>query len=196
MDIADMTFTIVDVETTGLSPAMGDRVCEIGAVKLKGGAMSGTFHSMIDPQRPISPAASAKNGITPEMLKGAPAFAAIAKDIHAFLSGTVLVAQNAQFDLDFINNEFRLVAFPEWNGYVIDTISLARRVVPGLPSYNLDLLARTFGVTFTSRHRSMGDVEATADIFQKCVGRLKEAGAARSLEELIKIGEPWRRTRR
>ncbi|OHB75015.1 MAG: hypothetical protein A2Z34_10560 [Planctomycetes bacterium RBG_16_59_8] len=196
MDIGSMTFTILDVETTGLSPAMGDRVCEIGAVKLKGGAMSGTFHSMVDPQRPISPAASAKNGITPEMLKGAPAFSAIAKDIHAFMSGTVFVAQNAQFDLDFINSEFRRAAFPEWNGYVIDTISLARRAIPGLSSYNLDILARTFGVTFTSRHRSMGDVEATAEIFLKCVGRLKETGAARTLEELIVIGKPWRRPRR
>lgn len=194
MEICMATFTVIDVETTGLSPAMGDRVCEVGAVKIKDGKIVGSFESLVNPRRPVSPGAYAQHRISDDMLKDAPDFTVIAQELFAFMSGTVLVAQNAQFDLDFLNSEFPRVGFPVWNGYVLDTIALARRAKPGLPSYNLDSLSKAFGVTITDRHRALGDVEATAEVLLKCVDILQQSSAARSLEDLLTIGKPWKKT--
>lgn len=193
MEIWSATYTVIDVETTGLSPAEGERVCEIGAMKLRNGKPIGSFHTLVDPQRPVSPGAFATNQITAEMLRGVPVFDAIVREVYAFISDTVLVAQNASFDLGFINSELTRASFPRWNGYVVDTISLARKAIPGLPTYKLDRLAQEFNVTFTSRHRSMGDVEATAEIFLKCVALLREKEAVRTLEDLLTVGKPWRK---
>ena len=105
--VDDADFLVVDVETTGLSVDSGDRVCEIAAVKLRGGAVVETFTSLIDPQRPISAGAYAVNQISPTMLRDAPIFSSIAKKLQTMMGGTILVAYNAPFDLSFLTNEFR-----------------------------------------------------------------------------------------
>jgi DNA polymerase-3 subunit epsilon len=107
--IDESDYLVIDVETTGLSPDSGDRVCEIGVVKLRGGAVIETFGSLIDPQRPISAGAYAVNGISPQMLLNAPIFSTVAEKLWGMMADSIIVAYNAPFDVSFITNEFRLI---------------------------------------------------------------------------------------
>ncbi len=182
-DPRTVPFVVIDVETTGLDPE-AERICEVGAIRLVGGREEGRYQSLVRPDRPVSEGALAKHGLTDETLRGAPLFAEIAADLRRFLAGTVLVAQNAEFDVSFLNAEFRRAGMPPLALPAVDTIVLARRVRPGLATYNLDNLARHFNVELRERHRSLGDCEATAAVFWKCV----EAMAPRSVDELVRKG--------
>jgi DNA polymerase-3 subunit alpha (Gram-positive type) len=176
-------FVVVDVETTGLSP-LEDRVVEVGAIRLVGGKEEARYHSMIQPGRPMPDAARAANGITDEMLKDAPTFDKIAPDFRKFMAGCVLVAQNAEFDVAFLNAEFSRAGMSKLALPALDTILLARKVKPGLSTYNLDNLAYHFKVKFNQRHRSIGDCEVTGVIFWQCV----EALRPKTMDDLFKKG--------
>jgi DNA polymerase III epsilon subunit len=191
VDIAEIIFSVIDVETTGLSCKEGDRVCEIAAIKLKGQNRIGSFQSLINPKREISPEAFQRNKITQDMLKGAPFFEEIAPSLYGFIRGSVFVAQKAYFDLDFINSEFARCGYPHLRGDVIDTISLGKYLFPGKQHYNLDSLMEIFDVGKVERHRSMGDVEATAEVFVRCVRKLNEKGI-KDISRLLEIGRPVR----
>ncbi len=183
LDPKTSPFVVIDVETTGLLPAE-DRIVEVGAIRLIGGKEDGRFHSMIHPGRPMPEAARAKNGISDEMLKDAPSFDKIAADLRKFMAGSVLVAQNAEFDVAFLNNEFCRAGMSKLAMPALDTIPLARKVKPGLPTYNLDNLAYHFKVKFKERHRSIGDCEVTGVIFWQCV----EALRPKTMDDLLKKG--------
>ena len=184
LDLSTTEFVVVDVETTGLSPA-ADRVCEVGAIKYAAGKEKGRYQTLVDPERDMPESARAVHGITEEMLDDAPPFAKIAPDLRKFLARTVLVAQNASFDVSFLNAEFERAGLSKLAIPVVDTIALARKVRPGLWSYNLDSLARSFRVSVSKRHRSIGDCEVTGEIFWKCY----EALRPRSLDELVRKGK-------
>jgi DNA polymerase III epsilon subunit len=189
VDIDSATFVVLDTETTGLDPLDGHRVCEIGAIKLKDARETDRFHSLINPGRDISPEAQAKNRITPDMVKSAPPFGGIAPSLRQFLAGSVLVGQNVEFDLAFLNAEFQKAGMSRLSLPAIDTIALARRARPGLASYNLDNLAFQFRITFTARHRSIGDCEVTVRVFQECAKILRQKGDVRTLEDLVRRGQ-------
>ena len=190
MDIDAATFVVIDVETTGLNPSTGDRVCEVGAIKIHQGKELERYQSLIHPGRLIPEAARAKHQISDEMVKESPPFKEIAPKLRTFLAGTVLVAQNAGFDVSFLNNEFLLSGMAKLGSPAVDTIPLARRVRPGLSTYNLDNLAFHFRVTFNSRHRSIGDCEVTSRIFLDCLKALRQRGEVKTLEDLLKKGAP------
>jgi len=183
MDPRIFPFVVIDVETTGLDPAE-DRVCEVGAIRVVGGREEQRYHSLVKPDRPVSEGARSKHGITDEMLRDAPPFARIAPDLRRFIAGTVLVAQNAEFDASFLNAEFRRAGLPKLVPQAIDTIALARRVRPGLGTYNLDSLARAFNVPVGERHRSLGDCETTARVFWKCVESLPPRAVEASIRDM------------
>jgi DNA polymerase-3 subunit epsilon len=103
-----VAFALFDVETTGLSPAYGHRVCEVACLRVHDGLEVGSFESLVDPGRPISPGAFRVNRITPDMLSGAPTFAAVAGPFLALMEGAVLVAHNAPFDLGFLAAELEI----------------------------------------------------------------------------------------
>ncbi len=191
MDTVASPFVVIDVETTGLDPSE-DRICEVGAIRFEGRRETGRYHSLVQPQRKIPGDAVALHGISDEMLRGAPTFARIAPDLRRFLAGTFLVAQNAEFDLSFLNAEFERAGMGKLPNPAVDTIALARRAAPNLGSYSLDSLARHFQVDLKDRHRSMGDCEATARVFLKCVDALRPADARR----LIAMGTMKRPARR
>lgn len=188
MDLDAATFTVIDVETTGLDPASGDRVCEVGAIKMQVGKELGRFETLVNPERPISEGARAKHKISDEMVRESPTFAAVAPKLRPFLAGTVLVAQNAGFDLGFLNAEFVRAGMAKLSVPAVDTIPLARKVRPGLSTYNLDNLAFHFGLKFNARHRSIGDCEVTAKIFLDCLKALRQRGEVRTLEDLVRKG--------
>ena len=176
-------FTVIDVETTGLAPA-DDRVCEIGAIRLIGGKEDARFQSLVQPGRPMPEMARSKHGISDDMLKDAPTFDKIAADLRRFMSGSVLVAQNAEFDVGFLNAEFTRAGMTKLAIPALDTILLARKVKPGLPTYNLDTLAFHFKVAFKERHRSIGDCEVTGLIFWQCVQALRP----KTMNDLLEKG--------
>ncbi|MBI4810104.1 MAG: 3'-5' exonuclease, partial [Ignavibacteriales bacterium] len=163
--IDEADYLVIDVETTGLSVDRGDRVCEIGAVKLRGHAIIETYGSLIDPQRPISYGAFSVNGITPQMLSDAPVFSAVAKKIWDMMDNSILVAYNAPFDLSFITNEFRLIGYPPIKNTTIDALAIARQLLPGLQSYQQENVARIAGISFPVKHRALEDTLATAQLF-------------------------------
>jgi DNA polymerase III epsilon subunit family exonuclease len=183
LDPRTSPFVVVDVETTGLKPEQ-DRVCEVGAIRLVGGKEEGRFHRMIHPGMPMPAESTKVNKITDDMLKDAPRFDGIAAELRKFMSGSILVAQNAEFDVSFLNAEFLRAGMSRMAMPALDTILLARKVKPGLPTYNLDNLAYHFRVKFKERHRSIGDCEVTGQVFWQCV----EALRPRSMEDLLKKG--------
>lgn len=183
LDPRTAAFTVIDVETTGLAPAE-ERVCEVGAIRLIGGKEQGRYQSLVQPGRPMPEVARSKHGISDEMLKDAPTFDRIAGDLRQFMSGSILVAQNAEFDVAFLNAEFQRAGMAKLAMPALDTILLARKVKPGLSTYNLDTLAYHFKVKFKERHRSIGDCEVTGLIFWQCV----EALRPRTMDDLLKKG--------
>ena len=171
--IDETDFLVVDVETTGLSSDAGDRVCEVGAVRLRGCAVLDTFGSLVDPRRPISAGAYAVNRISPQMLTSAPQFSSIAEKLWEMMQHSVLVAYNAPFDLSFIVNEFRLIGFPPIRNVVVDALAIARKLLPGLGKYPQENVAQVLGISFPVQHRATEDAIVTAKIFTLFMSILK-----------------------
>ncbi len=125
--LPELPYVAIDVETTGLAPADGHRVCEIAMLRFLRGTVVDSLVSLVNPLRPISPGASAVNGITDAMVVRAPTFPDLFPRILDFLGDDTLVFHNAPFDLSFLRMEARY-AGGEWPGNpVIDTLTLARR---------------------------------------------------------------------
>lgn len=169
----EANFVIVDVETTGLSVEYGDRVCEVGAVKLRDGAIIETFSSLINPQRPISAGAYQVNRISPHMLTDAPIFPIVAGKLRQIIDGSVIVAYNTPFDISFLVNEFRLTGFHPPDNPVVDALALARQIVPGLARYPQENVAEVIGIPFPVKHRALEDAMVTTQIFLMFIHILK-----------------------
>jgi DNA polymerase-3 subunit epsilon len=190
--IEALRFVVLDLETTG-SRAGDDRITEVGAIRVEGGAITGTFHSLVRPDRPIPPAITRLTGIHELILAGAPRFPAIAGALLDFLGNGVLVAHNASFDARFLEAEMRAAGHPPPPNAQLCTMRLARRLLPDLRSCSLDSLAGHFGFAFRARHRAMGDAEVTVQVLRVLVEAARAAGAA-SLGDLRALAR--RRERR
>lgn len=156
----------VDVETTGLYPLFGDRIVELGALKVSGDREIDSFSELIDPQRPISPGAMAVNRITNEMVLGKPTFAELAERFSAFIENVILVAHNAPFDLGFLSAELRTAGLGVPANPIIDTLQIARRYGK-FRSNSLSFLARHFGLATPEAHRALGDCQTTFQVFRR-----------------------------
>jgi DNA polymerase III epsilon subunit family exonuclease len=183
--IDETDYLVIDFETTGLSPDGGDRACEVGAVRLRGGAVMDTFGTLIDPQRPLSAGAYAVNGISPRMLVGAPTFAEVAERLRTMMKGAALVAYNAPFDMGFLVNELRLAGYPRPANVVIDALALARQLLPGLGKYPQENVARVAGISLPVRHRALEDALVTAQLFTVFCSMLR-AYDCRTLGDLLR----------
>jgi DNA polymerase-3 subunit epsilon len=179
-----LPFTFLDVETTGLAPHQGHRVCELAMVQVTGERVDQAFESLIDPQRPLDPRAAAVHGISVEMLRGAPTFAAVADEVATIIEGSVLVAHNAPFDMAFLEHEFRLAHMPAPANTVIDTLRLARRLLRR-SSYSLGALSRDLHLELPA-HRAMADVVALRGLFRYLLQRLAHMDIV-TLEELLRF---------
>jgi DNA polymerase III epsilon subunit family exonuclease len=187
IDIKSCSFTVFDVETTGLYPYSGDRICEIGAVRFSPGKRPvRKFTELIDPQRPISPGAFSVNGITDGMVRGKPTIDKIMPAFLRFIDGSVLVAYNAGFDLGFLEASLgeRKQLLDEY--HVIDALSLARRLFPGVGRYNLGSVARALGISTEGEHRAMADAMITLKIFRMELEALEAAGVT-TIENIAAI---------
>ncbi len=161
---------MLDTETTGLDPALGHRVIEIGCVEMLGRRLTGQrFHSYINPEREIDAGAMQVHGITNERVAGEPVFGAIAAELIDFIRGAELVIHNAAFDIGFLNQEFSLLGLEPVAtvcGGVIDTLKMAREMRPGRKN-NLDALCKDFGVDNSNRqlHGALLDAELLAEVY-------------------------------
>jgi DNA polymerase III subunit alpha, Gram-positive type len=181
--IDETDFLVIDFETTGLFANGGDRACEIGAVKLRGGAVIETFSTLIDPRRPISSGAYAVNKISSQMLETAPEFSEIANQLWQMMNDAVLVAYNAPFDFSFLVSEFRLAGYPAITNVVVDALAIARQILPGLNKYPQENVARVVGIPFPVKHRALEDAMVTAKMFTLFTSILK-AHDLRSVADL------------
>ncbi|HEX4697896.1 MAG TPA: DEDD exonuclease domain-containing protein, partial [Actinomycetes bacterium] len=181
----EVTFVVVDLETTGGSPASCE-ITEIGAVKVRGGEKLGEFQTLVNPDVPIPAFISVLTGITNHMVASAPRLAIA---LPAFLEfagpDAVLVAHNAPFDIGFLKAACTLLE-QDWPGNrVLDTARLARQVVTRdeAPNCKLSSLARLFRAGTTPDHRALSDARATVDVLHGMLERLGNLGV-RSLDEL------------
>jgi len=191
----DAVFTVLDVETTGLNPLFGDRVCEIALLRYRGGRELDRFHSLVNPGRPTSPGAFAVHGILDEDLSCAPLFGDIAPTVLHSLEDSIVVAHNAPFDLAFLAAEFERFGLPEITNVVVDTLALARRCYR-FPSNSLGGVARFLGMDICGQHRALADVVTTRGILERFLADLAQKGMV-TLGALLKTqGGPvgrWRR---
>jgi DNA polymerase-3 subunit epsilon len=155
-------YVVVDVETTG---GRGDRhrVTEIGAVKVRDGEIIDRFQTLLNPQRTIPPGITRLTGISPAMVEDAPYFADVADAFEAFMSDAIFVAHNVEFDYGFIAGEFarigRMFRHPK-----LCTCASMRKLYPGMRSYSLASLCRSFDIPLKQHHRALCDAEAAAEL--------------------------------
>jgi DNA polymerase-3 subunit epsilon len=154
---------IFDVETTGLLPNGGDRIVEIAMLRMRYATLEASFSSLVNPERASSPQAQAVHGIPTALLADAPHFADIADTVLAMLAGSVLVAHNAPFDVAFLETELKLAGRPVPTNPVIDTLTLARRLL-SRSSYSLQSLAGELALA-PPTHRALSDVFALQGVY-------------------------------
>lgn len=183
--LREVTFVVVDLETTGVTPD-GAGITEIGAVKVRGGEVVGEFATLVDPGVPIPPQIVALTGITPAMVRSAPRIEQVLPTFLEFVSGAVLVAHNAGFDVSFLKAACQTHGY-EWpKPTVVCTLKLARRVLGRQETrgHRLSTLASLFGARSTPKHRALDDAKATVDVLHGLLERVGPLGV-QSLEELL-----------
>jgi len=173
-----VTLAVVDVETTGLSPRYGDRICEIAVLRVEG-EREQAFESLVNPGRPISPGAAAVHRITGDEVRSAPSFQALAPSLWPLFDGAVVLAHNAPFDLGFLAAERHYLGLPPLDNLVLDTLALARSYFD-FPRNSLGLIAEALTIPPTVRHRAMADVRTTLSV----ADRLLEDLAGRGLTSI------------
>lgn len=183
--LRDLTFCVVDLETTGGSAQGGSMITEIGAVKVRGGELLGEFQTLVNPRMEIPPFIAVLTGISNTMVADAPPIESALPSFLEFASGCVLVAHNAPFDVGFLKYFAEQQGRPWPRFEVLDTAKLARRVITrdDAPNCKLSSLAKAFNSTTTPNHRALSDARATVDVLHGLMERLGGLGV-HTLEEL------------
>jgi DNA polymerase III epsilon subunit family exonuclease len=161
-ELTDTTFVVFDLETTGLELTRSG-ITEIGAVKLVNGVPTEQFTTLVKPDFRIDEENEKLTGISEEMVKDAPKISSVIPDFMKFISGAVLVAHNAEFDVKFIKY-FAGAEEYEVKNEVLDTMALARKYLPQLKNHKLNTVAEHFGIVF-HHHRALSDAYATSEVF-------------------------------
>ena len=175
--LAALSYTVFDTETTGLDPAGGDKIIQIGAVRIVNGRLlrAESFEQLVDPRRTIPAAGVPIHGIRPEMVVGQPTIDRVLPAFHDYARDTVLVAHNAAFDMRFLQLEEAATGV-RFDQPVLDTLLLSAVVHPSQDSHGLEAIAERFGITVVGRHTALGDALVTAEVWLKLVALLEAAG--------------------
>ncbi len=182
--LRDVTFCIVDLETTGGS-ADGDLITEIGAVKVRGGECLGTFQTLVNPGTAIPPQITMLTGITQAMVLPAPRVEEVLPAFVEFAAGTVLVGHNVRFDAGFLNRALERAGWPRLGHPLVDTVALARRLVRDeVPNCRLATLASRFRLDHQPSHRALDDALATTDLLHLLLERSAAYGVL-GLDDLL-----------
>lgn len=168
-------FVVFDIETTGFSP-VNNRIIEIGAVKVESGEIVDRYSAFVNPDVPIPFEIEKLTGINDEMVMDAPFIEAVLPEFLEFCQEAVLVAHNASFDMSFLMENAERLGIQKEFTYV-DTVGIARILLPHQAKHTLDAVAKTLGVSLENHHRAVDDAEATAEIFVKFLCMLQAQGA-------------------
>jgi DNA polymerase-3 subunit epsilon len=173
--LAELTYTVFDLETTGLSPSEGDEIISVGAIRIVNGRLlqNERFEQLVDPRRSVPWTSVKIHGIHPEMLQGKPTIDEVLPTFHDFVKDTILVAHNAAFDMHFLQLKEERTGVRFVNP-VLDTLLLSAVAHPSHEDHNLEAIAKRLGVRILARHTAMGDAIATAEIFLKFLPLLSQ----------------------
>ncbi|MCI5479571.1 MAG: PolC-type DNA polymerase III [Lachnospiraceae bacterium] len=166
------TYVVFDIETTGFS-SLKNRIIEIGAVKVTNGVITDKYSTFINPRVPIPFEIEKLTGINDEMVLTAPTVDQVLPDFMEFCRDAVMVAHNADFDMGFIKHNLKLLGI-EKSFTIVDTVALARILLPNLNRFKLDTVAKALGVSLENHHRAVDDAGCTAEIFVKFVEMLEK----------------------
>ncbi len=191
-DLSRTTFVVLDLETSGASPKTGSAITEIGAVKVCGGQVIGTFKTFVNPGTPLPPFITELTGITDEMLIDAPRIESVLPLLFEFLGSdksTVFVAHNAPFDLSFLKASAALHGYMWPNFRVIDTVKAARFVLTkdDVANYQLGTLALYFRTEIAPNHRALDDALATVDVLHGIIERMGTFGIT-TINQMLDAG--------
>ena len=167
----DDTYVVFDLETTGFSP-VNNRIIEIGAVKVVEGRITDRFSTFVNPDVPIPFDIEKLTGINDHMVLDAPMIDQVLPEFLAFCEGAVMVAHNAGFDMSFVLRNAKRMGI-SLHKTVVDTVSLARVLLPQLNRFKLDTVAKALNISLDNHHRAVDDAACTAEIFLKFVEMLK-----------------------
>ncbi len=184
MTLDETPCVIVDTETTG-ARAGDDRLIEIGAVRMVGGQVVDTFQQLIDPGRAVPKRITWLTGISTAMVFEQPDADAVMPRFAEFLGDAVMVAHNLPFDARFLDVAMDEAGLPPIRNASLDTLRLARRLLPSLPSKGLSGLTAHFGIQVNGRHRALGDAAATGELLQILLARLKIEFDVTTLDDLL-----------
>jgi DNA polymerase III epsilon subunit family exonuclease len=191
-DLSQTTFVVLDLETSGASPKSGSAITEIGAVKVCGGQVLGTFKTFVNPGTSLPPFITELTGITDEMLSDAPRIESVLPLLFEFLGSdksTVFVAHNAPFDLSFLKASAALHGYMWPNYRVIDTVKAARFVLTkdDVANYQLGTLAIYFRTEIAPNHRALDDALATVDVLHGIIERMGTFGIT-TINQMLNAG--------
>ena len=179
------TYVVFDLETTGFSP-LNNKIIEIGAVKVQNGKITDRFSTFVNPEVPIPFKIEELTGIRDDMVLDAPKIEEILPEFLKFCEGAIMVAHNAGFDMSFISKNCERQGL-ECEYTVIDTVALARVLLPQLNRFKLDTVAKALKISLDNHHRAVDDAACTAEIFVKFIEMLKERGIE-TLEAVNEMG--------
>lgn len=184
--LVDVTFVVLDLETTGGSTAT-DAITEIGAVKVQGGERLGVLSTLVDPERPIPPTITSLTGIRDADVAGLPPIGGVLPMLLEFLRGSVIVAHNARFDVGFLNAALERRGYPRLDSPSLCTVALARRLVRDeVRDLKLQTLAQHLRARTSPCHRALPDAEATVDVLHALIERAGSLGAT-TLPDLLDL---------
>jgi DNA polymerase-3 subunit epsilon len=182
----DVTFVVLDLETTGATAANCE-ITEIGAVKYRAGELLGTFQTLVNPGAPIPPTITVLTGITQAMVIDAPELGEAMASALEFIGGAVIVGHNIRFDMSFLNAAAQRLGYGKLQNRTVDTVALARRLVrTEVRNLRLSSLAAHFRSPTKPNHRALEDARATAHVFFELLERAGGVGAT-YLEDLLRL---------
>ncbi len=162
--VYSQTYCALDLETTGVNPYR-DRIIEIGIVKFNPDSRSSdVYHSLVNPEKPVSEQSYQIHGISDEDLQDKPLYVNIASDVVDFIGNSFLIIQNPQFDLSFLNMAHKSLNLERINNYSFDTVTLSRKAFPFLENHKLDTISRFLSIN-RNFHRALDDALCCKDIF-------------------------------
>ena len=177
------TYVVFDIETTGFSPKL-NKIIEIGAVKVENGVIVDKYSTFVNPKVPIPFEIEQLTSINDDMVIDAKPIEEILPEFMEFCQDAVMVAHNADFDMSFIKHNCKEQGIKK-DFTILDTVALARNLLPSLHRFKLDTVAKALGVSLENHHRAVDDAGCTAEIFVKFVQMLRERG----IEELDQLRE-------
>lgn len=166
-----MRFIAFDLETTGTLPGV-DRIVEIGAVRFVGGKVEAVYSTLVDPKTSMPEAASRVNGITDDMLEGKPVIESLLPSFAEFCGDDVIVAHNAAFDTQFLTADVKKYEAKAPTGVILDTYSMAKKILPGLANYKLGTLVQHMDIPAGGFHRAEEDASYCGQLFIKMIEKM------------------------